>query len=330
MTPVHHRAESEHDVPLDDGQIDRLLTEISESFATQDRTRSPVLHTPDEAGLDFEDVVFPSMDGVPLEGWFIPAPGSTRLIIANHPMGFSRSGQPTHLEPWVRMWGTVADGANAVEVDFVPDLKILHDAGYNVLTYDLRNHGQSGSANGGASTSGWLEGRDVIGSLRFAREDPRTRDLRIGLFSRCLGCNSTFSAIAQYPDEFRGVRCLLGAQPVTTDVIVGHQLALAGVPEDRLAGAITELDHRIRMTTSLGFAARDNREWAKHVTLPTLLYGVHDDVLTDHTDLETMLDNVPAADKQLYWIRNSIARWDGYLEFQRHPQRYLDWLNKHM
>jgi hypothetical protein len=30
-------------------------------------------------------VSFPSRDGVPLEGWFIPAPGSGRLIIANHP-----------------------------------------------------------------------------------------------------------------------------------------------------------------------------------------------------------------------------------------------------
>ena len=34
----------------------------------------------------------PALDGVPLEGWFIPAAGSDHLIIANHPMGLSRSG----------------------------------------------------------------------------------------------------------------------------------------------------------------------------------------------------------------------------------------------
>jgi hypothetical protein len=45
--------------------------------------RAPVLRRPGEVGLDFEDVTFPSMDGVALEGWFIPAK-SDRLIIHNH------------------------------------------------------------------------------------------------------------------------------------------------------------------------------------------------------------------------------------------------------
>jgi len=31
------------------------------------------LRRPDEVGLEYEDVTFPSMDGVPLEGWFVPA-----------------------------------------------------------------------------------------------------------------------------------------------------------------------------------------------------------------------------------------------------------------
>jgi uncharacterized protein len=40
------------------------------------------------------------LDGVPLEGWFIPAPGSNKTIIGNHPMGFSRASIPAYLEPW--------------------------------------------------------------------------------------------------------------------------------------------------------------------------------------------------------------------------------------
>jgi pimeloyl-ACP methyl ester carboxylesterase len=47
----------------------------------------------------------------------------------------------------------------------VPDYKILHDAGYNVLAYDLRNHGLSSAANGGVVTHGFTESRDVAGSL---------------------------------------------------------------------------------------------------------------------------------------------------------------------
>jgi uncharacterized protein len=92
-------------------------------------------------------VTFPARDGVPLKGWFIPAPMSGKLIIANHPMGFSRSGMPTHYQPWHADW--TASG-NGFEGDLVPDYKISHDAGYNVLAYDLRNHALSSAANGGS------------------------------------------------------------------------------------------------------------------------------------------------------------------------------------
>ena len=311
-------------------QTDHLLSVIAQGFATRDQERAPILHTPAEVGLDFDDVTFPSMDGVPLEGWFIPAAGSTKLIIANHPMGFSRSGQPTDREPWRAEFGSVAGGVNGVEVNFVPDLKILHDAGYNVLTYDLRNHGLSGSGNGGRVGSGWYEARDVVGSLRFARDDARMQGMTIGLFSRCLGCNSTFAGLTQFPEEFADVRCLVGAQPITTHVVVAHQLALAGVPADRLDAAMADLDERITISTSRSFAERDTREWAKAVTLPTYLYGVYDDALTDHTDLETQFENLATTDKQIAWVRDTPSRWDGYLEFQRRPQPMLDWFEQHM
>jgi uncharacterized protein len=65
-------------------------------------------------------------------------------------------------------------------VDLVPDDKILHDAGSNVLAYDLRNHGLSSEANGGVCTSGVTESRDVVGSLPYARTRSDTRDMAIG------------------------------------------------------------------------------------------------------------------------------------------------------
>lgn len=57
--------------------------------------RTPILHNPKEYGMDYEDVYFPSLDGVVLEGWFIPAP-SNRLVIANHFLLGNRSGYPSH------------------------------------------------------------------------------------------------------------------------------------------------------------------------------------------------------------------------------------------
>ncbi|BCJ69534.1 alpha/beta hydrolase [Polymorphospora rubra] len=178
-------------------QISHLLDRIATGFSHP--PRSPVLRSPDEVGLDFEEVTFLSHDGVPLEGWFLPAPGSAKLVIANHPMGFTRAGLPTHLEPWHSAW---AASGNGFEVDFVPDYQILHDAGYHVLAYDLRNHGLSGAGNGGISSSGLFEARDVVGALTYARHRPDTRDAAIGLFSRCLGASSTFAAMTQFPEAF--------------------------------------------------------------------------------------------------------------------------------
>jgi uncharacterized protein len=311
-------------ITLTDEQIDDLLTNVAKELSHQ--LRSPVLHDPSEAGLEYDNVFFPARDGVVLEGWFIPAANSDKLIIANHPMGFSRSGLPTQLEPWQSIWGP---SGNTMEVDFIPDYKILHDAGYNVLCYDLRNHGLSGASNGGFPTSGLFEARDVVGSIDYARLRADTADMQTALFSRCLGCNSTFAAMTQFPDAFVGISSLVGPEPVTTKIIVGRQLALAGVPEEKVDSALQVLDGRLKVATSIDFESRDTREWAKHVNVPTFLYQVRDDVLTRPDDVQAMYDNIPLDDKQLRWILDSTRRWDGYLEFQRRPEAMLAWFEQH-
>jgi hypothetical protein len=306
---------------LTDEQIDGLLEATADSFVRQ--LRSPILHAPSEKDLAYEEITFPALDGVALEGWFIPADGSAQLIIANHPMGFSRAGIPAHLEPWRSIWSS---SGNAFEVNLVPDYKILHDAGYNVLAYDLRNFGLSGAANGGIASSGLFESRDVLGSLRYVRERCDTRDMTIGLFSRCLGCSSTFCAMMKDRRAFDGVRCLVGPQPVTMKIIMTRRMALSGIPADR----IQDLEQRLVLRTGIGFGPRSPQEWAKYVCIPTLLYQVHEDVLTEPRDVQTMFDNIPVADKKLMWIRSTTARWDGYLEFQRRPQPMLEWFATHM
>ncbi len=298
-------------------QTEIALDQLANAFINP--PRSPILHTPD---LPYEDVTFPSTDGVPLEGWFIPA-DSDRLIIANHPMGFNRAGQPTHLQPWASLWGS---SGNAMEVDFVPDYRILHEAGYNVLAYDLRNMGLSGAANGGAVTSGLYEARDVLGSLRYAAQRRDTATMRVSLFSRCLGANSTFAAMRHDPAAFETVHSLVACQPVSDRVIMARMLDLLGIGAEHL----DDLDRRVKISTSIGFGERPDAAWASHVRIPTYLYGVHADVLTVPDDLEQMYDAIGVEDKHLAWVRDTTARWDGYLEFQRHPEPMLEWWQHHL
>jgi pimeloyl-ACP methyl ester carboxylesterase len=95
---------------------------------------------------EWRDIYFPSDDGTPLEGWYIPAKGgqSNKLVIFNHALPMCRAGFPGHLgAPWSMY--------DAVEIDFVIQMKHLTGNGYNVLAYDIRNHGSSGAANDGLS-----------------------------------------------------------------------------------------------------------------------------------------------------------------------------------
>ncbi|MDT0322155.1 alpha/beta hydrolase family protein [Streptomyces millisiae] len=284
--------------------------------------RSPLLKNPGDYDLDYENITFPSTDGTPLEAWWIPRAGSHKLIIANHPLWFSRYGFPGHLEPWTSIGGATG---NDFEVDYVPDYRILHDAGYNVLTYDFRNLGHSGSANSGGGSGGRFEARDVLGSLHFARADDRTSGMTIGLFSRCQGMNATMFAMQEHPDEFADVRCVLAPQPLSVGVTMKRSLEMLGSPE-----RIDELEREIQLQVGFTFAEMTPVTWAKAVRTPTYLYQVRDDLMTDPSDVQAMYDNIPIGDKELHWIEGTTARWDGYLDFQRNPQPKLDFLARHM
>ncbi len=305
---------------IDEDQIEKVLNGIANAFKSQ--LRAPILRTPADVNLAFEEVTFASLDGVPLEAWFIPCDGSNKLVITNHPRGFNRYGQPAHLDPWKSM---LAPSGNDIEVDFTLDYRILHDAGYNVLTYDLRHHGLSGIGNG-IITSGRFESRDVVGAQRFVRSRKDLKNMTVGLFSRCLGCNSTIFALSFYPEDFTDVRCLVGAQPLSPQHYYEGQLALSGIPLDR----IKELDRLVKMATSFSFDQLSPREAARDVRLPSFIYQVRDDLVSKPIDVQTIFDNLAAEQKDLFWIEGTTRRWDGYGYFSRDPSKMLAWLDRYM
>jgi len=273
---------------------------------------------PAEAELEWEDVVFPSLDGVPLEGWFIPREGSDRLVICAHPLGFSRAGFPSHLEPWKSAFGP----GNDYELNFIPDYKTLHEAGYNVLAYDFRNFGHSGAANGGLQSNNRFEARDVVGSLAYVRSRTELAAMKVGLFSRCMGANATFRAYSMYPDAFSDVRCLVAPLLLSARVALERMLGGAGFGE-----RVDEAVERQRQIIGTPPDEASPVEWAAAVDVPTLTYGVRDDAITRPSDLEAIYAAIAASDKDMFWI-DSAARWDGYTWFQRRPDRILAWFDR--
>lgn len=198
----------------------------------------------------------------------IPA-DSDKLLIVNHPMTCNRYGFPGHLPPWNTMFG-------GFEVNFLPELKHLHVAGYNILTYDLRNCGLSGEANGGISGLGLLECRDVVGSVRFAKTHKDLASMTTGLYSRCMGGNSTIIAMAKWPGEFTHIRAL-----VLLNVVSGKTFIERGAENLHLdpEKAANRLDERLRELTGFRLDEETPLPYAKHVKVPTLMAQLRRDFL---------------------------------------------------
>ncbi len=101
-------------------------------------------------------------------------------------------------------------------------------------------------------------------------------------------------------------------------------------PELGLGDRLEDFNTLLRLRTSVGLEQRIPQEWAKNVRVPTFLYQVRGDSLTDPSDVQAMFDNILVTEKKLQWIEGTTARWDGCMEFQRRPQPMPDWFAEHM
>ncbi|OGM42803.1 hypothetical protein ABOM_008986 [Aspergillus bombycis] len=218
-------------------------------------------------------------------------------------MPCNRSGYPGHL-PGFQIFGGFG-------VSFIKDYKALHDAGYNVLCYDLRNHGRSGAGSGGIVGIGLFEARDVAGSIKYARSRPDTAHMEIGLLSRCLGANSTIVACEKFPHR----------------VFVEVGAKNAGLDPKEAAQAF---DTKIFHITGLHIDELSPIPYTKAVNVPTLVAQVHKDSSVVPDDVQTIYDGIGTREKELFWIEGTTRRFDGYNDFGEHPEKMLEWFNKYM
>lgn len=114
VTLIIHLHHLPYKKALSETQIHAAIQAVVDDF--RGWTLASIIHYPEEAGLEYEDIFFQSEAGVPLEGWFILCKSFDKITIVNYPHQFSRAGLPSHLEPW----NSLVPG-NDFDVNFIPD-----------------------------------------------------------------------------------------------------------------------------------------------------------------------------------------------------------------
>lgn len=282
---------------------------------------TPILETPKDYGMDYQDVKFKAEDGVELAAWFIPVNGSDKLIICNHPSTFNRYGFPGHKEPWSQF--------QDVEVKQIKVYKALHDAGYNVLAYDFRNHGESQSSKDNRWGQGFGdEYKDVLAAFDYMKSQENLKDMIIGLYNPCAGGNACISAMTKAPEYFENVKALVSPQPASMHVM--SQITLDGMG---LSEHMDTLDEEQIKLGGLKSNEMTPHLFAKNIKVPTFLLQVKADIWTKPADVQKTFDRLTSLadeDKKLFWIEGTTKRFVGYNYCGEHPEMMLEWFNKYM
>jgi pimeloyl-ACP methyl ester carboxylesterase len=277
--------------------------------------RQPVVASPAKYGLQYEDVEFHSPDGLCLKGWFIPG-DPRKVLLVTHPMYCNRHGfLVRNKSPFV---------AAKTDVDLLLSMKALNRAGYSILTFDFRNHGES---DDGLTGVGLNEYQDVLGALEYLERRPDLAKAAFGLVAFCMGANATIVALSRDPSRFSRARCLVAMQPISMSVFVRSYLRST---YSRLGLITLPLTERLRLW--LGGHPLDEmspRDYVKDITVPTLYVQGRVDPWTELSDIQSYYD-ATRAQKEFWWLETTRSRLEAYQYVCENPQPMIDFIDASM
>lgn len=275
--------------------------------------KSPVFDDPKEYGLDYEDVTFKTSDGVNISGWLIKG-GTDKVIIQSHfGVQCSRSGFSIDGKGWLEksLWSK--------DIKFLKQAKYLVDAGYSVLMYDMRNHGNSEKK--GWITWGKEERKDIVAAVEFINENDKYKNASIGLLSICMGqAISVFAfGLEAKMKEFKNIKAMISVQPLTYDCFVPRM----GLPMF-LVNAGTKYNIQKRGTDLTG---ESFLPYVKDITVPTLVIQNKNDPMTDLDMVRRYYDDI-TTQKEMLWLDLEKKRAAAYDWLGKNPEPILKWFDR--
>ncbi|UDQ99463.1 alpha/beta hydrolase [Lentisphaerota bacterium WC36G] len=286
-------------------------------IGTSSPPHAPILKNPTDYGMEYEDIILEVGNELKLKGWFIPA-NSNLLIISNHFSPGNKYGYPGHLKEFQNPAG---------EINALPRYKALHDAGYNILTYDARGHGESPDDKDGVIGLGQKEWEEVVASIEFAQSDDRMRYMKIGMINVCMGANCAMIAMKKRPDLFEKIICQMLLQPFNMRIMVQKGFELMGAEAEKL---MPLFEKKYTEKTGFNIDSHDMRKYTDSIKIPTFVVQVRNDISTDVSYIQEIYDALPVKDKKIYWIEDTPHRFDCYKYFSDNPELMLEWFDEHM
>jgi pimeloyl-ACP methyl ester carboxylesterase len=280
--------------------------------------RQPIAITPEKYGLAYEDVAFKSTDGLTIKGWFIPAEptdGRDKVIILTHPFPFNRHGFLVKNQGPLPLFKT--------DVDLLQIAPVLHEAGYSVLMFDFRNHGES---EGGITGVGLNEYQDVLGAIEYVKSRPSLREPQIGFASFCMGADATIIALSKGGELVTDIEFLIAVQPISVGVFYRRYMSNVYTPLSLYL--IPLVDRFVQWRGGYAFKEMSPLAYAEDVEVPTFVIQAREDPWFEVSDVEGVY-NAIAGPKELWWIEGKMGRFDAYNHVCQNPERIIAFAREH-
>jgi uncharacterized protein len=158
------------------------------------------------------DVSFLASDRVRLVGWYVPGRNGAAVIVLH--------------------------GSHRTRSDVLAHLRMLNAAGYAVLAFDARGHGQS---QGETNALGWRGTRDIAGAVAFLQRQPDVNPRRIAALGLSMGAEEALRAAASGIPLSAVVAEGAGASTLADAQLVSHGLNAVFTSETWLTMRGTEL-----------------------------------------------------------------------------------------
>ena len=263
---------------------------------------TPIVSIPDEYSLEYENVHFMTTDSVKISTWLIKG-GTDKIIVQAHPVTANRSGM----------------GSGDGKVEQLKTAKAFVDAGYSVLMFDVRNHGQSENGPVKYAVGSEDDAPDFIAALSFLSSHPIYKSSLVGIHAQCFGVNATVAAfgIDGGLRNFENLKSISLTQPASWGLLMRPQAGDAFVDEVNrilVSDGAKDLD---------GTPLKD----APQINVPTLVVQNQNDPSGTLPFVDEFF-NAITTKKEKWMIDGAADRSYAYYHETIHPEKLVEWFNQ--